>query len=246
MTEENNPQAQPNAKITITPNGPYIVTGNVPLRRLTQITSEWGEPLEWRDLGLIPVETEEYRLCRCGKSSHKPFCDGSHLQANFTGTETAITAGPSGRQLDYHGNSNLVVHKQVNLCMASGFCYLRDTGVDELTRKAADPVKKARAIKMVEDCPSGSLTYRLEPADHDNEPDLPMQIADTIEITSYGPIEGPLWVMGYIPIERADGQPFEPRNRVTLCRCGSSMNKPLCDGTHRFLQERKLRMSQKK
>lgn len=32
---------------------------------------------------------------------------------------------------------------------------------------------------------------------------------------------------------RSDGRPQEARNRVTLCRCGHSGNKPLCDGTHR-------------
>jgi CDGSH-type Zn-finger protein len=40
-------------------------------------------------------------------------------------------------------------------------------------------------------------------------------------------------VTGYVPIERADGQPCEARNRVTLCCCGESRNKPFCDGTHR-------------
>ena len=35
----------------------------------------------------------------------------------------------------------------------------------------------------------------------------------------------------------ADGQPFETRNRVTLCNCGSSSQKPLCDGTHREMAE---------
>ena len=29
------------------------------------------------------------------------------------------------------------------------------------------------------------------------------------------------------------GRPLETRNRMTLCRCGHSGNKPLCDGTHR-------------
>ena len=55
----------------------------------------------------------------------------------------------------------------------------------------------------------------------------------TTEITSDGPIDGPLWVTGHIPVERADGQPMETRNRVTLCNCGKSKNKPLCDGSHR-------------
>jgi hypothetical protein len=56
------------------------------------------------------------------------------------------------------------------------------------------------------------------------EPDFPKEIAITPDSA--------LWVSGGIPIERADGQPFEVRNRVTLCRCGDSKNKPLCDGTH--------------
>jgi CDGSH-type Zn-finger protein len=29
-----------------------------------------------------------------------------------------------------------------------------------------------------------------------------------------------------------DGFEYEIRNRVTLCRCGASQNKPFCDGTH--------------
>jgi CDGSH-type Zn-finger protein len=31
---------------------------------------------------------------------------------------------------------------------------------------------------------------------------------------------------------RADGTPYETRNRVTLCRCGASARKPFCDGRH--------------
>jgi len=29
-----------------------------------------------------------------------------------------------------------------------------------------------------------------------------------------------------------DGFDYEVRNRMTLCRCGESQNKPFCDGTH--------------
>ena len=43
---------------------------------------------------------------------------------------------------------------------------------------------------------------------------------------------GPLWVRGGIPVESADGFTYEIRNRVTLCRCGKSSNKPFCDGKH--------------
>ncbi len=43
---------------------------------------------------------------------------------------------------------------------------------------------------------------------------------------------GPLRVCGKIPIESADGTTYEVRNRVTLCRCGKSRNKPFCDSSH--------------
>ena len=74
----------------------------------------------------------------------------------------------------------------------------------------------------------------------DIEPDLPEQIAVTTEITSDGAVRASYWVTGNIPIERADGQPFEIRNRVTLCSCGESSIKPLCDGIHRSLNHTKI------
>ena len=45
-------------------------------------------------------------------------------------------------------------------------------------------------------------------------------------------VAGPIWVRGGIPITGADGTTYEVRNRVTLCRCGASQNKPFCDGSH--------------
>ncbi|MFR7812811.1 MAG: CDGSH iron-sulfur domain-containing protein [Butyricimonas faecihominis] len=41
-----------------------------------------------------------------------------------------------------------------------------------------------------------------------------------------------LFVRGGIPIDDTEGVRYELRNRVTLCRCGASSNKPFCDGTH--------------
>jgi hypothetical protein len=76
---------------------------------------------------------------------------------------------------------------------------------------------------MVEKCPSGALTYRFD--GDDVEP----LMATAIAITD----DGPLWVTGGIPVTTADGSTIETRNRVTLCRCGASANKPLCDGSHK-------------
>ncbi len=45
--------------------------------------------------------------------------------------------------------------------------------------------------------------------------------------------DGPYEVIGSIELVTSDGQPVEvPDDRVYLCRCGHSANKPLCDGSH--------------
>jgi len=84
-------------------------------------------------------------------------------------------------------------------------------------------------IEEVADCPSG----RLAAWDKDGkpiEPDFEPSIG-VVEDVQAGKM-GPLWVRGGIPIEAEDGTTYETRNRVTLCRCGKSLNKPFCDSRH--------------
>jgi CDGSH-type Zn-finger protein len=219
-------------KIVVTEDGPYVVQGNVALVQKVQVVSEHGEPLTWRT-GRRFDAPETYDLCRCGKSSFKPFCDVTHCQIDFDGTETADTGPTAARQEFYAGGTGIVVKRDHSLCMESGFCANRVSRIEEMVALTRDSQVRAQVMAMIERCPSGSYTYALEEDGPDIEPDLPQQIAVVTEITSEGPIGGPLWVTGYIPIERADGQPFERRNRVTLCGCGLSRKKPLCDGTHR-------------
>lgn len=197
-------------KIKIIKDGPYRVIGNIPLVKKSQHCSAYGEPLEWIDGGELEHNEGSYLLCRCGKSKIMPYCDNSHIDSGFVGDESAVTDGPFGRNLDFYGPDGLTVTKHSRLCMNSGFCVLKDTDFVELTHESDDPGNKTRVIKMVEDCPSGSLTYKLHQNGPDIEPELPIQIADTYECTQYGEIRGPLWVMGYIPIERSDGEALLP------------------------------------
>ena len=92
-----------------------------------------------------------------------------------------------------------------------------------LAADTGDSRIRAQAMAMIERCPSGALTFAVD-AD-EVEPSLPAEISILPD--------GPLWVSGEIPTARPDGEAMETRNRVTLCRCGESANKPLCDGSHK-------------
>jgi CDGSH-type Zn-finger protein len=218
--------------IVVRKNGPYVVRGNVPLVRKAQIVSEHNEPLTWQKGEAIETR-ETYLLCRCGQSRRKPFCDATHLKMHFDGTETADTRLTAERQVTHPGGTNIVVKRDTYLCTDSGFCANRVTCVEKMVLETHDTQVRSHVIAMIERCPSGSYVYALEEGEEDVEPDLPKQVAVTTEVTWAGRVAAALWVTGNIPIERADGQPFEVRNRVTLCRCGLSSKKPLCDGTHR-------------
>jgi CDGSH-type Zn-finger protein len=234
-------------RIVMTPNGSYHVYGNVPLVHKTQVVSEYGEPLTWVKDGAYAPKPKEgqdyYRLCRCGHSKDKPYCDGSHHDAGFDGAQTADTRPTAERQVVHTEGTGLIVKRDEYICADSGFCANRLTDIVRMLGQSSEPRVRAEIIGMIGRCPSGSYTYAMGPDEADIEPDLPVQIAVTTEITSDGPIEGPLWVTGGIPIERSDGQPFETRNRVTLCNCGLSARKPLCDGSHRAARQAELRQA---
>ena len=208
--------------------------GAVPLLRKEVVYSERGESLTWLKGETITTKSN-YALCRCGASAKKPFCDGSHNRIGFDGTEQADARPIAEREHIIEGanieGANIRVKSDPSLCSHIRFCVNRFGGLNQMLPSADDVRVRSQVIAMVERCPSGTLTYEVKVGDEttdDNyksvEPDLPMAI---------GVIRnGPLWVTGGISIERADGLPVEIRNRVTLCRCGHSKNKPFCDGAH--------------
>jgi CDGSH-type Zn-finger protein len=63
--------------ITVRENGPYLVRGPIDLVDVA------GN--EFRD------EREVIALCRCGGSSSKPFCDGTHAKIGFDAATRAVT-----------------------------------------------------------------------------------------------------------------------------------------------------------
>ncbi len=213
-------------RIDVTEDGPYQIRGGVPLVRLEIGVNEKGESVEWRELGRIET-TATYQLCRCGRSAEKPFCDGSHLGV-FDGTETAGHHSflEYAESIDGPG---VRLHDARQLCAEARFCD-RAGGLWNLVESCGDPEVRALAEEEARNCPSGR--YVLCDAETGTlcEPELEPSIG-VVEDPAMG-ASGPLFVRGGIPIFDAEGQPYEVRNRVTLCRCGTSKNKPFCDGSH--------------
>lgn len=224
--------------IEILPDGPYAIQGDIPLLQKKIMRSERGEALAWRTDGELETQPD-YALCRCGASRIKPFCDGSHAEVGFDGSETADTEPSAKRQKSYPG-TGMILNDDRSLCIHAGFCHNQVTDVWQMMQETGSTLARIQVIGMIEHCPSGALSYMLdEPTfdlDEDGEisrceaepscvePNLPRAIALIPN--------GPLWVTGGVYILRSDGTPLEVRNRVTLCRCGHSKNKPFCDGTH--------------
>lgn len=230
--EDRHLAAHVHRKIVVLPNGPYVVYGDVPLVRKERVLSQNGDSISWKRTEVIDTE-ETYALCRCGQSEAKPFCDGTHARIDWDAEEVAETAPTSERQYVLEG-TGMVVKRDEYLCMHAAFCVGRLQRIPEIMAESSeDSDVRARVIGMIERCPSGSYTYSIEPGDDDVEPDYPVAIAVTAEGDG---LAGCLWITGSIPIERSDGEPLETRPRMTVCRCGQSSRKPLCDGTHRKIE----------
>ena len=64
--------------IRIRENGPYLVEGDD-----VQI-------VDWNRNPYPLPEKRPIALCRCGASTNKPFCDGTHTKMGFRAAEAAV------------------------------------------------------------------------------------------------------------------------------------------------------------
>jgi CDGSH-type Zn-finger protein len=220
-------KANGNSKIRVLENGPYLVYGKTPLLKMTIQCDNDGIPLKWL-MGEKLQTPENYSLCRCGQSKDKPFCDGTHIKINFDGTENSDNE-PYEKMAKVIDSPTLKLKDAEILCASARFCH-RGGDIWQVVLQSAESWAKKNAVNNARDCPSGRLVIVDKETGKTIEPSLEKSIG-LIEDPAIG-VDGPIWVRGAISVFSGEGKPYEVRNRMTLCRCGKSTNKPFCDSSH--------------
>ena len=197
------------------PNGPYYYFTDFEPKVIDGIVNSRGEEL--RNL-------KGAALCRCGASDNKPFCVGAHGEIGFS--DRKETDGQLDKRVNYVGKE-ITIHDNRGICSHVGFCTESLPSVFKLGEEPwIDPngASKDEIITTIEKCPSGALSYSLEDVEHRDQEREPLVTVSN---------DGPYFVTGGIQIVGHENRAEEVSNEhCTLCRCGSSKNKPFCDGTH--------------
>lgn len=216
----------PDVRIKVTKNGPYFVNAPVPLSVESIVCDEDGESHEWSVDDRL-ADRGSCGLCRCGQSDDKPLCDGSHTIVGFDGAEVASREPHAERANVVEGpRYDLADHRE--LCADARFCHRAGAVWHRILEDSDEAAEMVR--EECDRCPSGRYVAIEKATGERLEPSLEPSIA-FVQDRGVG-VSGPIWVRGGIEVVSADGESYEVRNRVTLCRCGQSKNKPFCDGSH--------------
>jgi pyruvate oxidase len=208
MTDEStksNPTIRPQR------DGPLIVSG------LSSFKNSRGEPI---------ATGKAVRLCRCGASKTKPFCDNTHVDIGFS-DEKSDERVPD--ELDTYDGEQVSILDNRGICSHAGYC---TSGLPQVWRSDTEPWIDADGadgeaiVGTIRKCPSGALSYaengRVENEFND---DAEIQLARNAAYR----------VRGSVTLEGVEFAEGASQEHFTLCRCGGSRNKPFCDGSHWYV-----------
>lgn len=204
--------------------GPHIeLIEDGPLRYRRGEDPEHQGTLQGPDRTDIPIR-DSALLCRCGASDRKPFCDGSHVGIGFSSRRNWKPG--AGRLIDHVG-ARVTIHDNRALCAHVEYCVLELPSVfDRSKRPWVDPdgATAEEIIALCRKCPSGALSCSVDGVLYRNYDDRPLVVIASAE--------GPYFVQGGVAVLGESFSDGHSSEHCTLCRCGESRNKPLCDGKH--------------
>jgi len=201
-------------KIACLPNGPLYLLNDLTPREIPNIQKSKGAPC---------TTITGVALCRCGGSSNKPFCDGTHGKNGFT--DKNLSDGALNKRDNYTGKQ-ITIHDNRGICSHAGHCTDNLSSVFKLREEPwidPDGASAKDIINTIRKCPSGALSYTVDNIEHRDQDREPI-----ITVTKDGPLE----ISGGIELVDQPLGNGASTEHYTLCRCGASKNKPFCDGTH--------------
>lgn len=224
---ENQSIEHPSWSVQVSPDGPYVISGTgATIRDAVIATNEQGVSVRYQ-LGNKVDLVDGTRLCRCGHSKTKPYCDGSHETVKVNLTETAAT-DPYSPNPDVIPGPELTLRDDESLCAYARFC---DAGERVWTEVTLDGTSHTELVEHIaRSCPGGRLLIS------DSESGEALTSTQdrgiyAIEDPKLG-VHGPLMLAGSVQLTSAHKTTYEVRASQALCRCGRSSNKPFCDGSH--------------
>jgi len=127
-------------------------------------------------------------------------------------------------------SDNITVSYSPDICIHAAECVNGLPNVFDPKKKpwvnvaGANP---AEIIEVINKCPSGALEYELI----DIETRKEERVMEKTKITLMP--DGPLMVEGNLSVCKMSGENIKDGEKLFLCRCGQSSNKPFCDGAHK-------------
>jgi uncharacterized Fe-S cluster protein YjdI len=133
---------------------------------------------------------------------------------------------------DYALGENNTIIWEASKCIHSAECIKRLPRVFNPRRRPWIEVQHASEediIRTVKNCPSGALSMKSVQAENNENSSNSIKSSSNKIVISHN---GPMLIEGDFEITLG-ADVLEKKNKMYICRCHQSANKPYCDGTHK-------------
>ena len=133
------------------------------------------------------------------------------------------------KRINYKGE-NLNVSFAPDVCIHAAECVKGLPAVFDVNKKPWVNIAGANPeeiVDVIDKCPSGALKYELIDFEQKEEK-IKMEKTKVTVMPN-----GPLMIEGNVSVNKMSGENIKDGEKIFLCRCGHSTNKPFCDGKHK-------------
>ncbi|MFT5749391.1 MAG: putative Fe-S cluster protein YjdI [Ancylomarina sp.] len=131
-----------------------------------------------------------------------------------------------------YSNGEITVVYEADWCIHSGECA---KGLSSVFKPGEQPwikidaASKEEIMLQVQKCPTKALSFYINiPEKKGSEEPVAIESGFKVKVLA----KGPLMIEGPITLINSNGQREIKLGETFFCRCGTSRNKPFCDGSH--------------